>query len=105
IYYYDSFQELVNKYSDKKFYFLSKKGAKCYSDVAYSEDCFLVFGKETKGLPEELLRANYEDTLRLPMVEGQRCLNLSNTVAIVAYEALRQLKFKGLQLEGHLKEE
>ena len=94
----DSFLE---KYSIEKenMYLVTTKGEHCYSDVDYSnlKDIFLLFGKETKGLPEWLLKEHLERTIRIPMREGLRSLNLSNSVAIVAYEVLRQQDFLGLQ--------
>ena len=83
-------------------HFASTKSAKSYTDVRYGDGDFLVFGRETKGLPEELLRANYDRCIRIPMIEEARSLNLSNSVAIVLYEALRQLSFPGLNACGHL---
>ena len=101
--YYDSFDELYEKYKDvANFYFLSTKGAKRYSDVNFKDGDFLVFGKETHGLPEPLLEKHYENTLRIPMWENLRSLNLSNSVALTLYEALRQNDFAGLNPEGHL---
>lgn len=93
LHYEDSFAELRAKFPDRKFYFLSSKAKHGYHEVAFEDDCFLVFGKETKGLPEELLRENEETSLRIPMRGDARCLNLSNAVAVVAYEALRQIGF------------
>jgi tRNA (cytidine/uridine-2'-O-)-methyltransferase len=92
----DSFAELREKYSGKLFYYASTKAARAYTEVDYPEDCFLVFGKETAGLPEELLEANREFTVRIPMRPGIRSLNLSNSVAVVLYEALRQQGFKNM---------
>jgi len=100
--YYDSFDELYRKYSDKDFYFATTKAVNAYTDVSYKDDCFLVFGKETAGLPEELLLRNKEHCIRIPMRETIRSLNLSNSVSIVLYEALRQNSFKGLSEEGSL---
>lgn len=100
--YYQNFAELTEKYGSAKFYFLSTKGAKCYSEASYDKDCFLVFGKETKGIPEELLKDNYDYTVRIPMIDGARSLNLSNAVAVVLYEALRQTGFDNLQQAGKL---
>ena len=101
--YYDSFDELYEKYAaTNNFYFFSTKGAKRYSDVAYKDGDFLVFGKETHGLPEPLLEKHYDATLRIPMWENLRSLNLSNSVALTLYEALRQNDFAGLNPEGHL---
>ena len=101
--YYDSFDELYEKYKDvANFYFLSTKGAKRYSDVNFKDGDFLVFGKETHGLPEPLLEKHYENTLRIPMWGNLRSLNLSNSVALTLYEALRQNDFAELNPEGHL---
>ncbi|MBC2576257.1 tRNA (uridine(34)/cytosine(34)/5-carboxymethylaminomethyluridine(34)-2'-O)-methyltransferase TrmL [Peptostreptococcus canis] len=98
IQYYDSFQELQNKYPDAKYFFATTKGSKIHSDVEFEDGCFLVFGKETKGLPKDLVDKNIDNCIRIPMlgIEGARCLNLSNAVAIVAYEALRQLGYKDM---------
>lgn len=101
--YYDSFAELYEKYAkEHTFYFLSTKGAKRYSDVTFKNGDFLVFGKESHGLPEPLLKEHYETTLRIPMWQNLRSLNLSNSVALTLYEALRQNDFEGLNPEGHL---
>ncbi|MFD1780651.1 tRNA (uridine(34)/cytosine(34)/5-carboxymethylaminomethyluridine(34)-2'-O)-methyltransferase TrmL [Fredinandcohnia salidurans] len=99
IHYYDSLEELFKKYQDGEFYFITKFGQKAYSSFDYSDlqkDHFFVFGKETTGLPKELIEKNMERALRLPMTENVRSLNLSNTAAIVVYEALRQQNYPGL---------
>lgn len=99
IHYYDSLEELFEKYEDGEFYFITKFGQKAYSSFDYSDlqkDHFFVFGKETTGLPKELIEKNMERALRLPMTETVRSLNLSNTAAIVVYEALRQQNYPGL---------
>lgn len=98
----DSFAELREKYRSHTFYYASTKAAKAYTEVEYPEDCFFVFGKETAGLPEELLGANRDFCIRIPMRPGIRSLNLSNSAAIVLYEALRQQGFKNLDLIGKL---
>lgn len=103
--YYDSFTELREKYSGEIFYYASTKSAKPYAEVTYPETCFLVFGKETSGLPEALLKENREWCIRIPMRPGIRSLNLSNSAAIIIYEALRQNGFKGLESAGKLKTE
>ena len=96
--YYDSFEELEEKYPNAEFFMYSTKSDRNHTDVRYEDGCFLVFGKETKGLPKDLIEANMDTCIRIPMrgIEGARCLNLSNAVAIVVYEAMRQLDFDGL---------
>ncbi|MEK5444066.1 MULTISPECIES: tRNA (uridine(34)/cytosine(34)/5-carboxymethylaminomethyluridine(34)-2'-O)-methyltransferase TrmL [unclassified Fredinandcohnia] len=99
IHYYDSLEELFDKYQDGEFYFITKFGQKEYSSFDYSDiqkDHFLVFGKETTGLPKELIEKNMERDIRLPMTENVRSLNLSNTAAVLVYEALRQQNYPGL---------
>ncbi len=100
--YYNSFDEFVNKHSNSKFYYSTTKAINKYSDVKYEDDCFVLFGKETAGLPEELLKNNKDNCIRIPMKEGIRSLNLSNSVAIVVYEVLRQQDFINLETQGHL---
>ena len=102
IFYYDSFDELRSKYPDSRFFFFTTKGKHRHSDVAFQDGDFLVFGKETKGLPEELLVKNKETCLRIPMHADARSLNLGNSAAIALYEALRQTDFAGLKEEGEL---
>ncbi len=101
--YYDCFED-VQKAADSQaiFYYFTTKGAKRHSDAAYKDGDYLVFGKETKGLPESLLAANYDCCVRLPMRPNFRSLNLSNAVAVAAFEAMRQLDFEGLESEGFL---
>lgn len=99
IHYYDSLQELFDTYQQGSFYFITKFGERHYSDFDFTnrdEDIFFVFGRETKGLPPEVIENNQERCLRLPMTDKVRSLNLSNTAAILAYEALRQQGFPGL---------
>jgi tRNA (cytidine/uridine-2'-O-)-methyltransferase len=84
-------------------FFASTKAAKTYTEVIYPDDCYILFGKETKGLDEQLLRDNYEFAIRIPMNNSIRSLNLSNSVAIVTYEILRQRGFSQMQLYGNLK--
>jgi len=100
--YYDSFEELKNKHPDGEFYFSTTKAVNTYSDVLYPENSFIVFGKETKGLPEELLYENKQRCIRIPMRDSIRSLNLANAVNIIAYEAYRQYNFEGLCEEGQL---
>ena len=99
---YDGFDELLSKYPGAAFHFLSTKAHKAYTDVRYETDDFLVFGRETRGLPESLLERVYDRCIRIPMAPGARSLNLSNSVAIVTYEALRQQGFPALDAQGRL---
>ena len=84
------------------FYYFTTKAPRHYAQVTYQDGDYLVFGKETKGLPEELLKANPDNCVRLPMIADARSLNLSNSVCVGVYEALRQTDFVGLQEEGQL---
>jgi len=79
------------------FYYFSTKASRTYTQVRYQEQSYLIFGKETKGLPEEIVYGNLERAVRIPMREGLRSLNLANSVAIAAYEAARQMGFPGLR--------
>lgn len=92
-----SFEKFLDKYQPEKnnMFFVTTKGKQVYSNVNYNEfdKVFLLFGKETKGLPEEILKKYINNTIRIPMKKDLRSLNLSNSVAILAYEALRQMKF------------
>lgn len=99
---YENFEDFMNKNLGARCYFASTKAARNYCDVRYREEDYLVFGRETRGLPEKLLRANYENCVRIPMRSEARSLNLSNSVAIVLFEALRQLNFSGLAESGQL---
>ena len=92
----DSLEEVAALNQGHQFYFNTTKAKKAYTDIAYKDDDFLVFGRETAGLPEALLKANQEYCVRIPMVSDARSLNLSNSVAIVVYEALRQIGFPKL---------
>ncbi|SJZ43042.1 tRNA (uridine(34)/cytosine(34)/5-carboxymethylaminomethyluridine(34)-2'-O)-methyltransferase TrmL [Garciella nitratireducens] len=94
--YHDSLQEFFQKYSNEDFYYASTKGGNYYTQMNYKDECFILFGKETAGLPKDLLAKNLDRVIRIPMVEDARSLNLSNSVAIIAYEAMRQLNFVGL---------
>ena len=100
--YYDGFDEILNKYPSSSFWFFTTKGLNRHSDAKLKEGDFLVFGTETKGLPEQLLKGHKEQCLRIPMIGETRSLNLSNSVAIAVYEGLRQLDFKGFKTEGQL---
>ena len=100
----ENLQKFLNKYNPKEnsMYFVTTKGQKTYAQVDYckKEEIFLLFGKETKGLPEDLLLQNIQNAIRMPMRETLRSLNLSNSVAIVAYEVLRQNDFNDLEKES-----
>lgn len=100
--YYDSLEEFFQKNPDGEFYYFTTKAQKIYTAVDYPDNAYLVFGREDRGLPEDLLRAHYERCVRLPMIHGARSLNLSNTVAVAVYEVLRQWEFPQLQNYGHL---
>ena len=100
--YYKDINDFFERNKGEEFYYFTTKAPQRYSDVKYPERVFLVFGKETKGLPEDLLYNNRERCVRMPMRENLRSLNLSNTVAIAVYEAFRQRDFEGLQGEGQL---
>ncbi len=97
--YYDSFEEVVKKNPEGTFFFSTTKVDQAHSDVKFVENSFIVFGKETKGLPESLIKSNLETCIRIPMinVEKARSLNLSNSVAIVVFEALRQLGYPNMR--------
>lgn len=99
--YYESLEDFFKKNNGSFFYFTTK-GRHTHSDVSYPDNCYLLFGKETKGLPEELLIKNPERCVRIPMLGGIRSLNLSNSVAIAVYEALRQWHYPALENFGQL---
>ncbi len=99
--YYDGLEDFFSKVKGN-FYYFTTKARQVYSDIDYPDDCYLFFGKETKGLPEELLIKYPEACVRMPMQTGLRSLNLSNTVAIATYEVLRQWGFPELQNLGQL---
>lgn len=100
--YHDSIEELLQNYDGTNFYFLSTKGKIIYSDAHFKDGDYLVFGKETHGLNELLLEKYYDHTLRVPMINDARSLNLANTVALTLYEAIRQNGFENLLTEGAL---
>ncbi|MBE6836420.1 MAG: tRNA (uridine(34)/cytosine(34)/5-carboxymethylaminomethyluridine(34)-2'-O)-methyltransferase TrmL [Ruminococcus sp.] len=101
IYEYESLDDFFEK-NKGEYYFFTTKGENTYSDIKYTNDCFLVFGREDKGLPERLLFENRKNCVRVPMRNNLRSLNLSNTVAIATYEVLRQWGFPDLSREGKL---
>ena len=94
---YKNIEEFKKFAKDKNIYLLSTKAAKVYTDVKYVDDSYLVFGPETRGIPEDYILDNFDKAVRIPMRNNIRSLNLSNSVAIVAYEAERQLNYTGLQ--------
>ncbi len=100
--YYDSIEEVFARNPDAAFYFFSTKAAKNYAQIQYRPGDFLVFGKETRGLPEDLLAAHYDHCVRLPMRGDIRSLNLANSVAVAVFEAWRQNGFAGGESCGHL---
>ena len=104
IFYYDSFAELESKFPNSRFFYFTTKGRTRHSDASFRNGDFLVFGKETKGLPEELLLSHPDECLRIPMFSETRSLNLSNSVAVAVYEALRQTDYRGLTDKGELHE-
>lgn len=102
--YYSSADDFFEKNPDGKFYYFSTKANHVYSEINYPEKVFIVFGKETAGLPEKLLYDNPDTTVRIPMISDARSLNLSNSVAIGVYEILRQWNYPTLQEHGQLRD-
>ena len=99
---YIDFNDFMEKNPGAKIYMATTKAPNVYTDVEYEPDCYIMFGKESAGIPEEILIEHKENSIRIPMIGDIRSLNLGNSVAIVLYEALRQNGFKGMNLEGHL---
>ena len=102
LYLYDSFEDFLRKNPGARIFMATTKAHQTYTEVQYGPDDFIMFGKETAGIPEEILVDHEESCIRIPMNESIRSLNLSNAVAIVLYEALRQQDFLGLQEYGEL---
>ncbi len=100
VHYHENFHEVLSMYRGHNFYYCSTKAPRSYSEISYTEQDMLVFGKETAGIPEPILRENWDSCIRIPMIAKARSLNLSNAVSIVAYEALRQLDFMLLSEMG-----
>ena len=99
---YENFEEFVEKNPGARIYMATTKARKAYTEVEYKGNDFIMFGKESAGIPEEIL-VKYEDTsVRIPMIGEIRSLNLSNSVSIILYEALRQQDFEGMRLKGNL---
>ena len=99
---YVNYQDFLERNPGAKLYMATTKGRYVYTEVNYEPDCYIMFGKESAGIPEELLAAHPKDCIRIPMVGETRSLNLSNSVAIVLYEALRQNQFANMKLAGEL---
>ena len=100
---YIDYNDFLEKNPGAKIYMATTKAPKVYTEVNYEPDCYIMFGKESAGIPEEILRDNQETCVRIPMLGETRSLNLSNSVAIILYEAFRQHDFAHLKLEGHLR--
>lgn len=99
---YINYEDFLEKNPGAKIYMATTKAEKVYTEAAFEEDCYIMFGKESAGIPEEILVENQENCIRIPMMGDIRSLNLGNSVAIVLYEALRQNAFSGMNFEGHL---
>ena len=99
---YIDYNDFLEKNPGAKIYMATTKSEKSYTQVQYEPDCYIMFGKESAGIPEEILVENKENCVRIPMIGDIRSLNLGNSVAIILYEALRQNSFAGMNLEGHL---
>lgn len=97
--YYECYDEFIEKNPGAELYFFTAKGTVCYADIEYPDGAYLVFGKESVGLPDELLLANPDRCVRIPMLPTLRCHNISNSVAIAVYEVLRQNGFEGLTMQ------
>ena len=99
---YVNWEDFCQKNPNAKFYYATTKARHVYSEVNYESDCYIMFGKESAGIPEEILKENPDTCVRIPMLGEIRSLNLSNSVAVVLYEALRQNAFDQMKLEGEL---
>ena len=99
---YLDYEDFLAKNPGAKIYYATTKAPQTYTDVEFEEDAYIMFGKESAGIPEEILLKNQATAIRIPMIGDIRSLNLSNSVAIVLYEALRQHNFDHMRLEGHL---
>ena len=99
---YVNWEDFCKKNADAKIYYATTKARHVYSEVNYEPDCYIMFGQESAGIPEEILKDNPDTCVRIPMVGETRSLNLSNSVAIVLYDALRQNNFSYMKLEGEL---
>lgn len=99
---YLDYEDFLKKNPNAKIYYATTKAPRVYTEAAFEDDCFIMFGKESAGIPEEILLENQASCIRIPMIGDIRSLNLSNSVAIVLYEALRQHQFAHMRTEGHL---
>lgn len=99
---YSNFEDFLQRNPGAKIYMATTKGQKVYTEAEFEPDCYIMFGKESAGIPEEILLEHQETAIRIPMMGEIRSLNLSNSVAIVLYEALRQNHFEQMKLEGQL---
>lgn len=99
---YISYRDFKEKHEDSVVYMATTKAEKMYTEVEYEPDCFIMFGKESAGIPEEILVENSDKCIRIPMIGDTRSLNLSNSVAVILYEALRQNEFHGMCTQGEL---
>ena len=99
---YINYQDFLDKNPGAKIYMATTKGKNVYTEVSYEPDCYIMFGKESAGIPEEILAHNRDRCVRIPMIGETRSLNLSNSVAVVLYEALRQNHFDHMKLQGQL---
>lgn len=99
---YDNFEDFVNRNPEAHIYMATTKSRQTYTEVTYEENCYIMFGKESAGIPEEILLEHKADCIRIPMLPDIRSLNLANSVAIVSYEAMRQQDFQQFQLQGQL---
>ena len=99
---YVNYEDFLQKNPNAKIYMATTKGKHVYTEVSFEPDCYIMFGKESAGIPEEILIEHPEECIRIPMIGETRSLNLSNSVAIVLYEALRQNQFDHMKLEGEL---
>ena len=100
---YENLEDFFSRNTVSQMWCLSTKAPRSYTEAAFAEDCYLFFGKETRGLPEDFLNRHYDRCVRIPMLAGARSLNLSNAVAITVYEALRQLSFPELKEYGKMR--
>ena len=98
--YYKNIEDFYTRTAGGEYFYFSTKAPRAYTQITYPENCYLIFGKESAGIPEEILKKNLDRCVRIPMRENLRSLNLSNSAAIAVYEVLRQRNFEGLMEEG-----